>query len=194
MASPRGPAARTPLIDPAQLDLAAPPTTDEPSGPIWSELSGAKPSCTSGSASSGDEQEPWADMYVHLPESPNVLQRLVFPARVQIAYLRRLASAFSWRYVLAVISVYGLNQGVGEAFFYFAFDFLCADDLRLSPARASELGGLAHGPWELKAIFGMLSDAFPIFGYKRAPCKCSSSLCVFCCHLCTKLLPPVQTS
>jgi hypothetical protein len=117
----------------------------------------------------GDEQPAWASMYVHLPEDASLLDKALFPARVQLCYLRRLAAAFSWRYVLAVCSVYGVSQGIGSTFYYFAFDFYVADNLRLSPSRAGELYGLAHVPWELKPLFGMISDAFPIGGLRRGP-------------------------
>jgi hypothetical protein len=98
-----------------------------------------------------------------------MLQRATFPLQVQICYLRRLSCAFGWRYVAAVTSVYGISQGVGEVYYDFAFDFFAADDLKISPARAAELYGLGHTPWELKALFGMMSDAWPICGYRRAP-------------------------
>jgi hypothetical protein len=134
------------------------------------ETQGVATPAGSGRSDSTREIMPWDALKPpRLPANPSLVDRFVLPARVQIVYLQRLASAFSWKYVASVVSVYGINQGIGEAFFYFAFDFYVADDLKLTPSRASELGGLAHGPWELKALFGMLSDAFPIFGYKRAP-------------------------
>ena len=131
---------------------------------------GSSDSSGGGSGGGSGEPAPWDNFKSpKLPPHPTIVERLTLPFRIQIVYLQRLASAFTWKYVSAVVSVYGINQGIGEAFFYFAFDFYVADDLKLTPSRASELGGLAHGPWELKAVFGMLSDAFPIFGYKRAP-------------------------
>ena len=41
--------------------------------------------------------------------------------------------------------------------------------LKISPARAAEVYGLGHVPWEMKSLFGMMSDAWPIWGYRRAP-------------------------
>ena len=85
-----------------------------------------------------------------------------------------------------------LTELVGPA--DFAFDFYVADDLGLTPARAAELAGLAHGPWELKPVFGMLSDAFPIRGYRRGPyivifCLLGSSAILY-----AGLMPPPSAS
>jgi hypothetical protein len=43
------------------------------------------------------------------------------------------------------------------------------DVLGESPARFSELLGLAHVPWDVKALFGMASDIWPLCGYHLAP-------------------------
>ena len=55
-------------------------------------------------------------LYATLGPNPTLLDRLVFPLRVQHAYIRRLAAAFSVQYILAVGSVYGISQGMGEGF------------------------------------------------------------------------------
>ena len=57
-----------------------------------------------------------AGFYATLGPNPTLLDRLVFPLRVQHAYIRRLAAAFSVQYILAVGSVYGISQGIGEGF------------------------------------------------------------------------------
>ena len=56
-------------------------------------------------------------MYIELPPTPSLLDRLLFLPRLQLCYLRRLASAFTWRYILSVLSVYGISQGIGKAFY-----------------------------------------------------------------------------
>ena len=50
-----------------------------------------------------------------------------------------------------------------------AVSFFLKDDLGLSPAQMGALMGLAALPWVVKPIFGLLSDSFPIFGYRRRP-------------------------
>ena len=63
------------------------------------------------------QQENWETMYIELPPTPSLLDRLLFLPRLQLCYLRRLASAFTWRYILSVLSVYGISQGIGKAFY-----------------------------------------------------------------------------
>jgi len=80
------------------------------------------------------------------------------------AYYGRLFNAFGWRYVALVSLTYGINQGVGEALLFTAQKYYFLDDLKLTPARASQLDGFANIPWQIKAVYGMLSDAAPLWG------------------------------
>jgi hypothetical protein len=43
------------------------------------------------------------------------------------------------------------------------------DTLQVTPARYNEFMGLAHVPWDIKAVFGMVSDMWPIAGYRLSP-------------------------
>ena len=67
-------------------------------------------------AGGGGDDDGAAGFYATLGPNPTLLDRLVFPLRVQHAYIRRLAAAFSVQYILAVGSVYGISQGIGEGF------------------------------------------------------------------------------
>ena len=140
-------------------------TTDDGSS------SGSRSSSTgggSGSTRSRSRSSRRGDLhYARLDPNASLCDRLLHPARVQICYLRRLAHAFTWGYVASVVGVYGVGQGIGGNYFLFAFDFFAADDLRISPSAAAQLYGLAYIPATLKALFGILSDAFPICGYHR---------------------------
>lgn len=84
-------------------------------------------------------------------------------------YFGRLSNAFGWRYVAAVILTYGCNQGMGEAFQSVARDYFLIDTLGLSAATAQQVVGFGRIPWQLKSLFGILSDLVPIDGLHRAP-------------------------
>ena len=88
--------------------------------------------------------------------------------RVQ-AFYERLSTTFSWRYVAIVSLVYGVNQGVGEACLFTAQKYYLFDDLRLTPARYSKVDGFANIPWQVKALYGMVSDSFSIYGLRKTP-------------------------
>ena len=92
-----------------------------------------------------------------------------FPLNRLQAYLTRLSKAFGADYVAAVVMCYGINQGVGEGFIYFARRYYLLDDVGLSPKHTTQLLGFASIPWQLKSLFGLLSDLVPINGLHRSP-------------------------
>ena len=96
------------------------------------------------------------------PQSTNPL------GRVQ-AFYERLSTTFSWRYVAIVSLVYGVNQGVGEACLFTAQKYYLFDDLKLTPAKYSKVDGFANIPWQIKALYGMVSDSFSIYGLRKTP-------------------------
>ncbi|MEM8604125.1 MAG: hypothetical protein AAGF24_09865, partial [Cyanobacteria bacterium P01_H01_bin.121] len=67
--------------------------------------------------------------------------------------------------LLAILIVY-FAQGILQLTFL-AASFLLKDELGVSPAQAAALSGLIVLPWTLKILWGFLSDAVPIFGYRR---------------------------
>ena len=82
----------------------------------------------------------------------------------------RLGGAFGWRYVATVSLTYGVNQGVGEALLFGAQKYFFLDDLGLSAARASQLDGFSNIPWQIKAVYGMASDSYALWGgLRKAP-------------------------
>jgi len=69
---------------------------------------GAEPS-----AAPEPEPEPrYAALYARLPASPSLRQRALHLPRVLRCYLARLCAAFTWRYAAAVVSIYGVGQGL----------------------------------------------------------------------------------
>jgi hypothetical protein len=90
------------------------------------------------------------------------------PSRLR-NFVHRLLITFGWRYVAAVFLTYGCNQGFGEAFQYGATQYFLIDTLGLDPATTQQVQGFARMPWQVKPLFGMLSDLVPISGLHRAP-------------------------
>eukprot|EP00924_Labyrinthula_sp_SR-Ha-C_P002830 snap_masked-scaffold_13-processed-gene-8.40-mRNA-1 protein AED:0.11 eAED:0.12 QI:0/0/0/1/1/1/2/0/599 len=90
-----------------------------------------------------------------------------------VAFYKRLSNAFSWRFVLFVSFVYGINQGLGESWITLACTFYFSDPvpkgLDLPEERVQKISGFANVPWEVKSIYGIISDNFPVFGYRRIP-------------------------
>ena len=96
-------------------------------------------------------------------------ERCLAPGRTFKAYLWRLTDAFSRKYVSAVVLTYGVNQGMGERFLFSAQSFYVLDSLGLDATTAGLISGFANVPWQLKSLFGLLSDTVPINGLHRSP-------------------------
>lgn len=60
-------------------------------------------------------------------------------------------------------------QGIGNEWGGFAANYYFVDTLHLSPARQAALSGFALLPWQIKAVYGMMNDMVPIYGYHKAP-------------------------
>ena len=85
------------------------------------------------------------------------------------AYFLRLNVVFGWRYICAVVLTYGVNQGMGEALVFTARKYFIFDGMQLDASTAARLVGFSRIPWQLKSLFGVLSDALPIGGRHRGP-------------------------
>jgi len=60
-----------------------------------------------------------------------------------------------------------INVGIASYFLYAPVSFYLINSLDASSAQFSAFSTLATLPWSLKFIFGIVSDTYPIFGYKR---------------------------
>ncbi|CEM01664.1 unnamed protein product [Vitrella brassicaformis CCMP3155] len=65
----------------------------------------------------------------------------------------------------AILIVYFVQGASGLA--RLATSFFFKDDLQVSPAEVAALTGLIYLPWFIKPVYGFLSDAVPIAGYRR---------------------------
>jgi folate/biopterin transporter len=74
----------------------------------------------------------------------------------------------------AIATVYFVQGAMGLA--HLSVSFFLKDQLGLSPAQVASLVGIAMIPWTIKPLYGLISDAFPIFGYRRRPYLVLSSL------------------
>jgi folate/biopterin transporter len=90
-----------------------------------------------------------------------------------MTFLPRLLTHIQPKFLILVVCAYGLNQGMGEGLAFFADDYFFTDappkGLGLEPARYSEIDAFANIPWQVKSIFGLISDLYPIAGYRRRP-------------------------
>jgi len=74
----------------------------------------------------------------------------------------------------AIATIYFVQGAMGLA--HLSVSFFLKDQLHLSPAEVASLVGIAMIPWTIKPLYGLISDGFPIFGYRRRPYLVLSSL------------------
>lgn len=96
-------------------------------------------------------------------------------------FLKNLSKAFGWKFVVIVTVVYGLQQGLGNAWFFQARDYYFKDYMGLEPAEAQANIAAAHTPWNskhtphpphssiVKPLYGMASDTLFLDGLQRTP-------------------------
>ena len=99
------------------------------------------------------------------------------------SFLRRLCAAFGWKYVAILASEYGVNQGTGLRLAGAARSYYLLDSVGMSSADYGHLSGFSHIPWQLKSVFGLLSDTVALGGLHRTPCVCQRRMCSGGCRL-----------
>ena len=67
-----------------------------------------------------------------------------------------------------VIILVALTQGF-TGLSDLALSYLYKDDLKIEPATVSKINSIVYIPWILKPIYGLITDSFPICGYRRKP-------------------------
>jgi len=68
-----------------------------------------------------------------------------------------------------VALTYGVGQGLGESFLFGSERYLLTDELGVGAARYTQIDAFANIPWQIKALYGMLSDSCRLCGLKRTP-------------------------
>jgi len=93
---------------------------------------------------------------------------------IQSDWLKSLRSR-SFDLELGAIATIYFVQGA-MAISQLAVSFFLKDDLGLSPAEVASMVGITMLPWTVKPLYGLISDGFPVFGYRRRPYLLLSSV------------------
>ncbi|GFP81448.1 probable folate-biopterin transporter 6 [Phtheirospermum japonicum] len=84
-------------------------------------------------------------------------------------WLQMLSSTLNPTFVLGVVLVYGLSQGFSGSFFKVVSDYYWKDVQKVQPSEVQLFIGLYYIPWVMKPVWGLLTDVFPVRGYRRRP-------------------------
>lgn len=86
-----------------------------------------------------------------------------------VYWLKMLSAQTHWSFVLGVIVVYGISQGLGGALGRIATEYYMKDEQKVLPSEAQVYAGITSIPWIVKPLWGLLTDVLPIVGYRRRP-------------------------
>ncbi|RDY04310.1 putative folate-biopterin transporter 6, partial [Mucuna pruriens] len=89
--------------------------------------------------------------------------------REPIQWVRMLSSQLNPTFVMGVFIVYGLGQGFSGSLFKVVADYYWKDVQKVQPSTVQLYVGFYFIPWVLKPLWGILTDAFPVRGYRRRP-------------------------
>eukprot|EP01041_Mallomonas_annulata_P003967 gene3967-7905_t len=103
------------------------------------------------------------------PSNPTIFDYIFFVPLAINHSITNMSRAFGWKFVFMIVIVYGVQQGMGNAFFFFARDYYFKDVEKLQPAQSQTYIAASMTPWNIKPLYGMLSDSLSIFGYHRIP-------------------------
>ncbi|KAK9279121.1 hypothetical protein L1049_012796 [Liquidambar formosana] len=80
-----------------------------------------------------------------------------------------LSQRLNLSFVFGVVLVYGISQGFSGAFFRVVSDYYWKDVQKVQPSAVQLYVGLYYIPWIMKPVWGLLTDVFPVMGYRRRP-------------------------
>lgn len=104
-------------------------------------------------------------------------------------WLKMLSDELHWSFVLGVIFVYGVSQGLGAGLSKLSIQYYMKDDLKVEPSESQIYFGIIMIPWIIKPLWGFITDTVPILGYRRRPyfvfAGNNLSICIFLVTFCS---------
>ncbi|KAL7152635.1 hypothetical protein ABFS83_04G111500 [Erythranthe nasuta] len=84
-------------------------------------------------------------------------------------WLSKLSDELHWSFVLGVVIVYGINQGLCLGLSKISTQYYMKDVQKLQPSEAQIYHGMIMIPWIVKPLWGILTDTVPVAGRRRRP-------------------------
>ena len=113
-----------------------------------------------------------AGAYV-LPAHPTLGDYCMHPVRGFRQFLQLLVSNFGGRFVGMIICNYLGVKGLLLSIMGLVRLSYCKKTLGIDGAQCQTMGAIASTPWAIKGAIGVISDAYPLFGFH----KCSYIIC-----------------
>ena len=112
----------------------------------------------------GEEEEKGYE----LPEDAGVGDYLMYPWRALEGFFERFLRNFGWRFGVQMSVMYLLVKGMMMSVIGLIQLSYCKKSLGVDGTACQTMGTIAQTPWAIKGAIGVLSDAYPLFGYHKA--------------------------
>lgn len=86
-----------------------------------------------------------------------------------VYWIRNLSDQLHWSFILSVVVVHGISQGLGVGLGFVSIKYYMKDEQKLLPSEAQVFFGIIQIPWIVKPLWGFLTDSIPVCGYRRRP-------------------------
>lgn len=96
-------------------------------------------------------------------------------------WLQTLREAFGAPFMAVIIIVYGVSQGYVGTVRSLATGYYWKDVQKLQPASTQAFEAFIAMPWNIKPIYGLITDTFPIGGFQRWPYLAICGVAGACC-------------
>eukprot|EP00959_Pyramimonas_sp_CCMP1952_P285675 5973107-Pyramimonas_sp.AAC.1 len=108
-----------------------------------------------------------------LPPDASLVDFMVFIPVAVYKFYKRLCIQFGWRYITMLTLVYGVQQGIGMAWVHIASYWFLLDNkpkgLGLKNTSYAIVRAFSEIAWHIKAMYGIVSDMYPINGRHHSP-------------------------
>ncbi|KAI5063221.1 hypothetical protein GOP47_0021768 [Adiantum capillus-veneris] len=96
-------------------------------------------------------------------------------------WLQTLQTAFGAPFMSVIVIVYGVSQGYVGTVRSLATNYYWKDVQKLQPAASQVFEAFVGMPWNIKPIYGLITDTFPIGGFQRWPYLAICGVAGACC-------------
>ncbi len=88
--------------------------------------------------------------------------------RAGSAFANRFLTNFGWKFAVQLSVMYIIVKGVLNSTMGLVQLSYCKKTLEIDGTACQTMGAIASTPWAIKGAIGVVSDAYPLFGYHKA--------------------------
>jgi len=103
-----------------------------------------------------------------LPQDAGFTDYLLYPWRAGEGFFERFLRNFGWKFGVQMAVMYLLVKGLMMSVLGLIKLSYCKKSLGIDGTACQTMGTIAQTPWAIKGAIGVLSDAYPLFGYHKA--------------------------